>query len=132
MANLVPDNSNNKVVVIDDDPAMLKSLQFLLESAGYTVGAYSSAVAFLEDRVSQPACLITDLNMPEMTGLELAAKLRTEGSNIPVLLFSGRVSPAIISRAAELGINKVVEKPAAGSELVRFVAAHIESRRLNC
>jgi FixJ family two-component response regulator len=128
----VPDNSNNKVAVIDDDPAMLKSLQSLLESAGYTVGAYSSAVAFLNDRVAQPACLITDQNMPEMTGLELAAKLRTEGSNIPVLLFSGRMSPAIISRATELGINKVVEKPAPGSELVRFVAAPIRSRRLNC
>jgi CheY-like chemotaxis protein len=69
--------------------------------------------------------LITDLNMPEMTGLELAAYLRTNGSGIPVLLFSAQVSPMVISQAARIGINKVVEKPAPGNELLSFVASHI-------
>ena len=65
--------------------------------------------------------------MPEMTGLERAAYLRTEGSCIPVLLFSAQVSPTIISRAAQIGINKVVEKPAPQGELVSFVSSHIQA-----
>lgn len=76
---------------------------------------------FLRDPTSWPVCLITDQNMPEMTGLELAAHLRSKGSVIPVLLFSGHLSASLISRAAELGI-KVVGKPAPENELVSFVA----------
>jgi len=123
-AKHVADNNDSKVAVVDDDLAMLDSVQCLLESAGYTVSTYPSAVAFLTDPTAWPACLITDQNMPEMTGLELAAHLRTKGAVIPVLLFSGHLSASLISRAAELGIE-VVGKPAPGEELVSFVAAHI-------
>jgi FixJ family two-component response regulator len=118
------DNNDSDVAVVDDDAGMLDSLKSELEAAGYTVGAYPSAVAFLKDSAARPACLITDLNMPEMTGLELAAHLRCEGSDIPVLLFSAQLSPTIISRAAQLGIKKVVEKPARGNELVSFIATY--------
>jgi len=97
--------NDSKVAVVDDDPAMLDSLQCLLESAGYTVSTYPSAVAFLTDPTAWPACLITDQNMPEMTGLELAAYLRTKGAVIPVLLFSGHLSASLITRAAEFGIK---------------------------
>jgi two-component system, LuxR family, response regulator FixJ len=123
-AKQVTDDNDDKVAVVDDDPAMLEAVQCLLESAGYAVSAYPSAVAFLTDPTAWPACLITDQNVPEMTGLELAAHLRTKGAVIPVLLFSGHLSASLISRAAEFGI-KVVGKPAPGEELVRFVAAHI-------
>jgi two-component system, LuxR family, response regulator FixJ len=117
-------NHHGSVAVVDDDPAVLDSLKFLLELAGYRVGAYGSAMAFLEDRALQPACLILDQHMPHITGLELAAKLRTQGKTAPILLISGAVSPAIITRAAQIGIEKVLGKPPPEDELLSFVSAH--------
>ena len=79
--------SHNRIVaLVDDDLAVLASLTFLLELAGYKVAAYSSALAFLDDGGNGAACLIVDQHMPHMTGLELAARLRTEGASIPVCL----------------------------------------------
>lgn len=112
------------VAVVDDDAAVLDSLKSFFESAGYEVGVYVSATAFLEERTARPACIILDQHMPEMTGLELAAKLRGQGMAAPILLLSGALSPAIVARAAMIGIEKVLGKPAPGDELLSFVDAH--------
>src|SRR5277367_848135 len=114
------DNRNGAVAVVDDDPGVLDSLKFLLEAAGHTVAAYASAAAFLCDRATRVACLILDHHMPEMTGLELVAQLRGEGARMPVLLTTGSPSPAIVARAAELGIEKVLEKPLDEDDLLSF------------
>jgi FixJ family two-component response regulator len=117
--------SDSRVVaLIDDDLAVLASLKFLLELAGYRVAAYSSASAFLGDRGIGAACLIVDQHMPQMTGLELAARVRLEGSTIPLLLVTGSPSPAIAARAAELGVEAVLEKPPNERDLLRFIDAH--------
>lgn len=112
------------MAVVDDDPAMLDSLKFLLEISGHRVATYASAAEFLEDRDLRPACVIIDHLMPQMTGLELAARLRSERAALPVLLITGSPSPAIIARAAQLGIEGVLEKPPAEDELLNFVNAH--------
>ena len=98
------------VAVIDDDAAVLDSLKFLLETAGYSVAAYASATAFLDDRSSSPACLIVDQHMPMMTGLELIARLRQEAAELPALLITGAPTSAIAARANELGVE-MLEKP---------------------
>jgi FixJ family two-component response regulator len=117
--------NHSGVAVVDDDPAVLDSLKFLLEVAGYRVNTYSSATAFLENSAGPLACcLILDQHMPGMTGLELAARLRTQGVSIPILLFSAQLSPAIITRAAEVGIDKVFGKPPPEDELLSFVNTH--------
>ena len=67
--------------------------------------------------------------MPQMTGLELAARLRTKGVGIPVLLITAQPSPIVTARAAELGIEKVLGKPAAEAELLSFVDAHMDHAR---
>ncbi len=117
-------NHANPVAVVDDDPAVLDSLKFLLETVGYSVVTYASAAAFLAGGAARPACLILDHHMPQMTGLQLAAKLRGAGTEIPVLLITGSPSPAIIARAAQLGIEKVLEKPPGDDDLLDFVNAH--------
>jgi two-component system, LuxR family, response regulator FixJ len=61
--------------------------------------------------------------MPEMTGLELAERLRADGSSIPILLITGSPSPTIIARAAELGIHRVIEKPPTEEDLLDFINA---------
>jgi two-component system, LuxR family, response regulator FixJ len=117
-------NQHGAVAVVDDDPAVLDSMKFLLEVAGHRVAIYASAAAFLEDCATRPACLILDQHMPQMTGLELAARLRINGTCIPVLLITGSPSPAIVARAAQLGIEKVLEKPPIEDDLLNFVDAH--------
>lgn len=117
-------NHGNAIAVVDDDPAVVDSLKFLLETVGYSVVTYASAGAFLADDVVTPACLILDHHMPQMTGLELVARLRSAGASIPILLITGSPSPAIVARAAQLGIEKVLEKPPGEHDLLDFVNAH--------
>lgn len=113
------------VAIVDDDPAALDSLKFLLEVIGYQVATYATAAQFLDDHANAPACLIIDQNMPGMTGLELAQKLRDGGDDIPILLITGSPSPAIVARATQLGIVNVLEKPPEESDLLGFINAYL-------
>lgn len=119
-----PADGDATVAVVDDDPAVLDSLRFLLEVAGHRVVTYGSAAEFLRNQASKPSCLILDHHMPEMTGLELAARLRNERADVPVLLITGSPSPAILARAAQPGIEVVLEKPPDDEELLQFVDTH--------
>lgn len=117
------------VAVIDDDPGVLDSLRLMLELAGYRVATYGSASAFLADRAPEMACLILDHHMAGMTGLDLIVRLRAEGVCPPVLLITGRPSPSVLARAAELNVVKVLEKPLREGELLCFVANARPSER---
>jgi len=112
------------VAVVDDDLAVLDSLKFLLEAAGYPVAAYASATAFLADRATPTACLVVDQHMPVMSGLELIAHLRQQAAGIPVLMITGRPSASIVARAHQLGAA-VLEKPPAEVDLLNFIEAHV-------
>jgi FixJ family two-component response regulator len=113
-----------EVAVIDDDRAVLDSMKVLLELAGWRVSTYPSAGAFLADRRATATCLILDQHMPQMSGLDLAEHLRRAGVVVPVLLITGSPSPAILARASALGVEKVIEKPVRGEDLLHFVSAH--------
>ena len=115
---------HSTVAIIDDDAAFRDALGLLLELAGHSVATYDSASAFLDDWAARPTCMILDQHMPRMTGLELAARLRTEGVSIPVLLVTTAPSPAIVARAAQVGIEKVLPKPPTEADLLSFVDAH--------
>lgn len=112
------------IALVDDDSAVRDSMRFLLEIEGHQILDFASAGEFLEgcdlDRVRG---LILDHHMPLMTGLELAAHLREQGRQIPILLITGSPSPAIVARAAELGVEKVLEKPPSEAELLQFVSS---------
>ena len=110
------------VAVVDDDQAVRDSLRFLLEVIGYTVEIFASAAEFLQANVRHFACLILDHHMPNMTGLELARRLRADGAVIPILLITGSPSPTIAASAAELGIE-VLDKPPGEEALIHFINA---------
>jgi FixJ family two-component response regulator len=112
------------VAVVDDDYAVRDSLRFLLEVVGYPVEIFASAAEFLAANMRHFSCLILDHHMPNMTGLELAKRLRTDGFAIPILLVTGSPSPAIVARAAELGIDRVLEKPPGNEDLIDFIKAN--------
>ena len=104
---------------------MRDSLRLLLEVIGHPVQTFASAAEFLKAEQHHPVCLILDHHMPEMTGLELAERLRADGSDIPILLITGSPSPAIAARAVELGINRVLDKPLSDEDLLDFIEAAV-------
>jgi two-component system response regulator FixJ len=111
------------VAIVDDDDAVRDSLRFLLELIGHPVATFGSAAEFLKAEIHRLACLILDHHMPEITGLELAEQMRAAGVGIPILLITGAPSPAIVTRATEVGINRVLEKPATEEDLLDFIDA---------
>jgi two-component system, LuxR family, response regulator FixJ len=111
-----------KVAVVDDDHGVRDSLRFLLDIIGrHPVETFASASEFLNADIRQIGCLILDHHMPHMTGLGLVERLRSDGSNVPIMLMTGSPSPVITARAAELGIEKVLEKPPTEQDLLDFI-----------
>ncbi len=109
---------NRQLAIVDDDPGALRALSFLLELDGYRVRAFRSGAEFLEAACNdRPDCLVVDQNMPAMTGLEVAERLRGLGATIPVVMITATPSAWLALRAKELGIHGIVEKPIFGAEL---------------
>jgi FixJ family two-component response regulator len=111
------------VAIVDDDEAVRHSLRFLLEVIGHKVEAFASGSEFLKAELGRLLCLIVDYHMPNMTGLELAARLRAEGNPVPIMLVTGAPARGIYTRAAELGIDEIVEKPFDEADLLAFIDA---------
>ncbi|MFL5288425.1 MAG: response regulator transcription factor [Rhodopila sp.] len=108
--------------MVDDDDAARESLTFLLTIAGHQVMDFGSGEEFLQcDELDQVLGLILDHHMPRISGLELATRLRAGEWQLPILLITGVLSPAIVARAEELGIEKVLEKPPAEPDIMAFI-----------
>lgn len=104
--------SDRLVHVIDDDEAMRDSLVFLLDTAGLRVRASASARAFLRT-VPDPqlGCVVTDIRMPDMTGLELIKALKADGHDYPVIVITGHADVALAVEAMKAGVVDFIEKP---------------------
>lgn len=101
------------VIVVDDDASLRKALVFLLESVGWRVAAYDSAEAFLAamDGLTQPGCLILDVRMPLMSGLELQRTLNERNIQLPVIFLTGHADVTIAVQAMKFGASDFIEKP---------------------
>ena len=97
--------------VIDDDAAVRDSIAFLLETAGLTTRTYESALAFLAEKNRAAGCIVTDVRMPDMTGLELARRLRDSGSVEPVIVVTGHADVSLAIEAMRAGVVDFIEKP---------------------
>ena len=110
------------VFLVDDDPGARKSLGFLIESSGFAVKSFSSATEFLElYNPEHRGCLVLDIRMPGMTGLELQERLREADIQIPIIFVSGHTDVAIASRAFRAGACDVIEKPIDEQTLLRRI-----------
>lgn len=100
------------VYVVDDDDAVRDSMRALLESCGLRVRDYSSAQAFLDDS-GKPArgCLLLDLHMPGMSGVELLENLQNQDLLLPVIVLTGRSDPAVKARVLRAGAVALLDKP---------------------
>jgi two-component system, LuxR family, response regulator FixJ len=100
------------VHVIDDDDAMRDSLAFLLDVQGFAVRVYDSAQAFLDALPEVSAgCVVTDIRMPGMTGLELVRKLKQDGVAMPVVVMTGHGDVGLAVEAMKAGVVDFIEKP---------------------
>src|SRR6478735_1281643 len=100
------------VHVIDDDPAMRDSLAFLLDTAGLRARVHESAVAFVDALPGiEPGCVLTDVRMPQMTGLELVRRLKELEVPLPVVVMTGHADVPLAIEAMKLGVVDFMEKP---------------------
>ena len=105
-------SSNPVVHVIDDDDAARGSLAFLLGTAQFVVRAYASAKAFLDAIPGVEAgCVVTDMRMPEIDGLELLRRLKTQEIGLPVVVITGHGDVPLAVEAMRLGALDFIEKP---------------------
>lgn len=119
--------SSRLVHVIDDDEAMRQSLEFLLDTAGYPARTYESAVQFLEHLEGlEPGCIVTDVRMPEMNGLELVRRLRSAGVALPVIVLTGHGDVPLAVEAMKAGVTDFLEKPFDDEVLLSAVAAALD------
>jgi FixJ family two-component response regulator len=115
------------VYVVDDDPAVRDSVSALVNSAGLRVQTFPSAEAFLADyKPEKPGCLVTDLRMLGMSGLDLLEKLQKSESPLPAILISAYADVPAAVRAMEAGAVALLEKPCRNDQLVQAIHKALE------
>jgi two-component system response regulator FixJ len=115
--------NSRTICVVDDDDAVRDSVQVLLESYGHAVRTFARAEEFLRGRgPAKPACLILDLHMPGMGGLELLERLRAEGDTVPIIVITGRADAGLRRRVERAEAVAMLEKPVDDELLVETVA----------
>ena len=115
------------VHVIDDDEAARDALRFLLMTARRNVHAYASAQEFLA-AAAAPGCIVTDVRMPDMTGLELLTELKRRGVSHPVIVITGHGDVALAVDAMKAGAADFLEKPYDDEKLLRAVDAALAAQ----
>jgi FixJ family two-component response regulator len=119
--------SKATIYVVDDDEAVRSALRLLFRSVGLTAVAYSSAQAFLEDYShDQPGCLVLDVRMPGMSGLELQHQLNARGAIVPVIFITGHGDVPMAVEAMQHGAFDLVQKPFRDQELLDRVHRALE------
>jgi len=104
--------AETRIYVVDDDEAVRDSLAFQLEAAGFTVATFPSALDFLKEAEAlPPGCVISDVRMPEMDGIELQNRLTELELNFPVVIVTGHGDIALAVRAMKAGAVDFIEKP---------------------
>jgi len=115
------------VHIIDDDEAVRDSLAILLETRGFEVATYGSAQAFLDHaEAGVTGCVVTDVQMPEMNGLQLLRAFKARNLHVPVLVVTARSGRALADEALAQGARAVIEKPFAPDAFVAAVQAALD------
>ena len=110
------------IAIVDDDQAVRESIRRLMRSLGFTAETFRSAAAFLASpRLDQTACLIADINMPEMTGVELYGCLIDAGRPIPTILITAYPDDTVRERALNDGVVCYLRKPLEEADLLLCV-----------
>jgi two-component system response regulator FixJ len=119
------------IFVVDDDEAVRDSLALLLETAGLQVEAFANgADALKRCRQQRPACVVTDVRMPGMDGLELQQQLSTVHADVPVIVITGHGDVPLAVRAMKAGAVDFIEKPFSDDVILASVETAVHNRRV--
>ncbi|MFC0103806.1 response regulator transcription factor [Sphingopyxis terrae] len=117
--------TNRKLVhIVDDEDAIRRSASFMLKTSGYAVETWATGVAFLKEIRHVPeGCILLDVRMPEMDGLEVQRALRERGVTMPVIVLTGHADVSIAVRAMKAGAVDFLEKPFEKAVLISAIEA---------
>jgi len=120
------------VFLVDDDVSVLRSVERLLRSGGYNVNAYRSARGFLADfqRPEQPCCLVLDIAMPKLSGIELQDRLAEKQLDLPIIFITGHGDVPTTVRAMKSGAVDFLTKPFEEGELLQAVRQALYKDRM--
>lgn len=108
--------------IVDDDEAIRQSISFMLRKAGYSVETYSLGTAFLKSTTRETqGCVLLDVRMPEIDGLEVQARLAAQGIRLPVIMLTGHGDVTLAVRAVKAGAIEFLEKPFERSALLAAI-----------
>jgi FixJ family two-component response regulator len=119
------------VFIVDDDPSVLKALTRLMTFAGLNAATFASPQAFLNHHDQYvPGCLVLDVAMPHINGLELHQMLAARGSDLPVIFLTGHGDIPMTVRAIKQGAVNFLTKPVRGKDLIAAIHDAIEQNRV--
>ena len=123
--------SDAVVFIVDDDPLIRDALEQLVRSVGITVVVFPSAQAFLDAELpDRPGCLVSDIRMPELSGLDLQDELNRKGITIPIIFMTGHGTVPMSVRAMKSGALDFIEKPFEDQELLDAINRAIKQSRM--
>ncbi len=123
--------SDSIIYVVDDDPSVLVAVSRLLSAGGYRVASFSSSRRFLDQHdAALPGCLVLDLAMPDLNGLELQQMLTAAGVELPIIFLTGRADISASVKAMKQGAADFLTKPVERDELLQAVDAALAKNRV--
>ena len=121
------------VAVVDDEESVRRALERLLRSAGFVVETYPSGAEFLLSLPEhQPACVVLDLHMPDLGGLDVQLLIQRERFNVPVVVITGHDTPETRSRVIERGARAYLRKPVDDKQLLAAIHEAIDYAASSC
>jgi two-component system, LuxR family, response regulator FixJ len=119
--------ANYPIYLVDDDDSVRRSVGFMLKTSGHTVESYEGGVQFIKDLNSlEPGCVLLDIQMPEMDGLEVQQELKKRGIPFPVIVMTGHGDVDVAVKAMKAGAIDFIEKPFAKEAMLAAVEAAFE------
>ncbi|MEK1890993.1 MAG: response regulator [Phyllobacterium sp.] len=109
------------IAVVEDDPSMLRSVERLLNAHGFATEGFSSAEAYLHCAVGKIDCLVLDVDLGGMSGIELQRRLRDSGSKLPVVFITALEDDALEAKAARAGCTAYLRKPFPAASLINAI-----------
>jgi FixJ family two-component response regulator len=125
-----PDPSRSLIAVVDDEESVCRALERLLRSVGFDVATFASGAAFLEsDGRWRAACVVLDVHMPGLSGIDVQARLSAAAQEVPVVVITGRDSEEVRERALAAGAAAYLRKPVDDQTLLTTLATAMAGGR---
>jgi two-component system, LuxR family, response regulator FixJ len=115
-----------QIFIVDDDADIRDSLKLLLESAGFRSREFASAQDFLGDPMPKSGCVVADIRMPDMSGLELQEEILRRGDHLPVIIITGHADVPLAVKVMKAGAIDFIEKPFDDQQIISSIQRALE------